>query len=603
MSTVGALPLALQPWSTWLQMFSPDIAATLGDLLLRLDPLLGRGQVQMPAPSPLHDGLGGIERRGPYERLLLSEWGMADAVPDEFLRRAAAGEHLFLAPRSVERQADTVVIGLFDAGPLQWGAPRLLQVAMWILLARRARGMRARFLWGMAHTPGELSDAETPEALLRLLQSRTPLLASGDQWAGWSAYLQREHGQGERWLCADRPVAALDCTHIALARIGMDGQLHVRVGRRGSERSLLLPVPASGAAARLLRGEFRGAPVRQAADSKHRFSRQQRPVFSLDGQRVVVPLLGHRRAFQLDVPAEGQARRKRNLTRYHEWSAGMDLLSGLMVGKEFCGVLVTTGYMRFWKMQGLPRELHGRPDPSVMTVRPGLPQLMAGAMLYNAHGRGRVADHELLLLDHDGRLLGWKTAAGPRLVASNVLALHQVDEASALCARFDGAQVQVGLVRAGGAVEGPNYVPTPQKPGAVWLARQPGPKGAALVAVQYQQGGRSSCRLVQLGDSTKPRLHEVSLWQDWKPQGLVAGEGGEYPDRLLVLRADRRALLAVNEDGPEVLYTSSTDISTVSVSADGGRVALVDLAGNLRVLGNGGRSELATVRGTEKGDD
>ncbi len=600
MSTVNALPLALQPWQTWLQLFETDIAVALGELLLRLDPLMGRGQVQVPAVSAAHDGLGGIERRGSYECLLLSEWGLAEVAPDEFLRRAAAGEHLFLAPRAVERQTDAVVVGVFDAGPLQWGAPRLVQLAMWILLARRARAQRARFLWGMAHLPGVLSEAQDTSALLDLLHARTPLMVDDSQGQAWTAHLQQTHGKGERWWCGGQPATVLACTHQALTRSGIDRQLQVRVGRRGSERALQLPVPATAAAVRLLCGEFRGAAVQQrvVAHDAHRFSRQQRPVFSLDGQRVAVPLLGTPRACQVNVPDGNRGQRRRKLLRYHEWSTGMQMLSGLMVGKEFCGVLASQQQLRFWKLPGLPTQERRRPAGAVMTMRPGLPQWMPGALVYVT--RKGAETRELLLLDHGGHLLGWTAKEGPRQIADQVLALQQVSVERALYARFEAGMLEIGVVSADGAKNTHWQLPLPQRPKAVWLAKHEMRRDGVLVAAQFQEGSRSVCRMVVFGAGGPPEQREVSLWQGWRPQGLVAGEGGQQPDRLLVLRADRRALLAVGTDGPEMLYTSATDIGCVSTSVDGTRVALVDLAGNLKVMGDGGRVELLTVRGSEQ---
>ena len=138
MSAAMDLPAALQPWQPWLQVFDADIVGVLGELLVRLDPLVGRGSAQVPAMALATEGVGGIDLRGSYERLLLSEWALAQDAPEEFLRRAAGGEHLFLAPHRVQPRTDALIVVVFDAGPLQWGAPRLLQVALWILLARRA---------------------------------------------------------------------------------------------------------------------------------------------------------------------------------------------------------------------------------------------------------------------------------------------------------------------------------------------------------------------------------------------------------------------------------------------------------------------------------
>src|SRR5690349_8014918 len=92
------LPPLLQPWAGWLALFPDDLAATLGQLLLRLQPLVGplRRHAARVAVEPA--GVGDIVRRGSYERLLLSEWAMADGAPDEFLRRAANNELLFTGP-------------------------------------------------------------------------------------------------------------------------------------------------------------------------------------------------------------------------------------------------------------------------------------------------------------------------------------------------------------------------------------------------------------------------------------------------------------------------------------------------------------------------
>ena len=51
-------------------------------------PLLGGGEI---------DGYAGLARRGDFERLLLSEWLLADEMPDEFIRRATSNELAFNA--------------------------------------------------------------------------------------------------------------------------------------------------------------------------------------------------------------------------------------------------------------------------------------------------------------------------------------------------------------------------------------------------------------------------------------------------------------------------------------------------------------------------
>ena len=41
------------------------------------------------------DGYAQLSRRGPFDRLLLTQWALLDVVPEELLRRAASNELLF----------------------------------------------------------------------------------------------------------------------------------------------------------------------------------------------------------------------------------------------------------------------------------------------------------------------------------------------------------------------------------------------------------------------------------------------------------------------------------------------------------------------------
>ena len=50
------------------------------------------------ATAGVPDGFDGITDRGHPDRLLMSQWLLAQEVPLEFARRAAEGELLYLAP-------------------------------------------------------------------------------------------------------------------------------------------------------------------------------------------------------------------------------------------------------------------------------------------------------------------------------------------------------------------------------------------------------------------------------------------------------------------------------------------------------------------------
>src|SRR5687767_3679796 len=117
------VPEALAPWRPWLDWFDADVVDLLGDLLLRLHPMLGAFRMRALGGVVEPEGIDDLRRRGQYERLLLSEWALADEAPEEFDRRAAGGEHLFLSPKLVAREADALTVAVFDTGPGQLGAP------------------------------------------------------------------------------------------------------------------------------------------------------------------------------------------------------------------------------------------------------------------------------------------------------------------------------------------------------------------------------------------------------------------------------------------------------------------------------------------------
>ncbi|MEO0811932.1 MAG: hypothetical protein AAFY60_03645, partial [Myxococcota bacterium] len=101
------LPRHLRAWGPLLDGLSEEVVGVLGAWLPRLDAAFGPS-TQMRQTRGEVEGYGGLSRRGPYERLLVSEWALADAVPDEFLRRALAREQSFLElsylqPQSAEQ--------------------------------------------------------------------------------------------------------------------------------------------------------------------------------------------------------------------------------------------------------------------------------------------------------------------------------------------------------------------------------------------------------------------------------------------------------------------------------------------------------------------
>lgn len=194
-----ALPPPLAPWSRELSRFDREVALDLGAIVRRVASLVG-------SPNPMRrgegdvDGFDGIAQRGPYDRLLHSEWLLADELPDEFSRRAAMNEHTFFELARQHPVQHPLTVALFDSGPSQLGPPRLVHLAALIVLARRAAAAEARFRWGVLQRPESpmLEDVREPEIEM-LLASRTTRETAENDLDLWQKNLL-DQSIGELWL-------------------------------------------------------------------------------------------------------------------------------------------------------------------------------------------------------------------------------------------------------------------------------------------------------------------------------------------------------------------------------------------------------------------
>ncbi|APR84265.1 Hypothetical protein A7982_09614 [Minicystis rosea] len=254
------LPRDLAPWRAHLDLFPRDLAEGLGRLVPRLALVVGPMRIARPTSDGDPDGFTGIARRGSYERLLLTEWLLADELPDEFIRRAAGGEHAFfqLARRSPARATSSVAF--FDAGPDQLGAPRLAHLAALIVLAARAERAGARFAWGTLQRPDEpLLTEVTKQSVSRLLAARSALPPSAEDVAK-HADRARAAGWEDAWIVGAQtiwpgwPRASLEVRDILdPARRAL--ALTARVPD-APPREVDLDLPPAPIAARLLRDPF-----------------------------------------------------------------------------------------------------------------------------------------------------------------------------------------------------------------------------------------------------------------------------------------------------------------------------------------------------------
>ena len=147
------LPPALQPWSQWLDLFAVDLGTSLGEMVRHLDLAVGAIHKKRASHEGEPDGYDGLSHKGSYERLVTSEWLLAEVWPNEFLRRAVSGEQLFLKRAFEDKGGSLRSVVLFDVGPSQLGTPRLAHLAVLIVLAQRAQRAKASFQWGILQQP------------------------------------------------------------------------------------------------------------------------------------------------------------------------------------------------------------------------------------------------------------------------------------------------------------------------------------------------------------------------------------------------------------------------------------------------------------------
>ncbi len=205
------VPPPLAPWKDALSVVSPEVATSLGSWLTRLAAMVGPLRTRTLVGTGEPDGYDGLTRRGPWERLLLSEWLLASEVPEEFLRRAAMRELGFHRMAYREPADARASVALFDAGPSQLGVPRLAHVAALLVLAQRAADAKARFGWGILQQPpdnpagpGGLMLGVTAQNVDAIVRARQPTPPGDRDLDAWAALEARGEGWSDVWIIGPR---------------------------------------------------------------------------------------------------------------------------------------------------------------------------------------------------------------------------------------------------------------------------------------------------------------------------------------------------------------------------------------------------------------
>ncbi len=262
------LPRPLRKWRQQLEIFPDDIATGFGSFVARLAPAFA-GLDAREAASGEVDGYDGIASRGSYERLLSSEWALQRAAPLEFLRRAADSEQAFLALSRKERALPRGSVVLFDAGPDQIGAPRVVQLATLVLLYERATSYAHGFGWQLLHHVGEALLATVDRnSVSTFLSGRTALRSTASALRSW----RERFPAVDLWIVGSRAVCCSAPSSVSRVEIGqrvdVRAVLDVLVVPSGrAPRTVALQPPPTQTAVRLLRDPFQSPKPALSADT------------------------------------------------------------------------------------------------------------------------------------------------------------------------------------------------------------------------------------------------------------------------------------------------------------------------------------------------
>ncbi|HZB43919.1 MAG TPA: hypothetical protein VE360_01675, partial [Pyrinomonadaceae bacterium] len=289
------LPASLSHWAQYLNIFPEEVSLALAPVVQRVSLLVGPLGPHFRGAEGEPDGFGGLDRRGHYERLLLSEWALADEFQDEFTRRAVMGEHLFLNPARNVRAAARVSLALFDAGPSQLGAPRIAHLAALVALARRAEAAGATFGWGvLQQTETQTFTDVTASGVRRLLESRSHHEATDTEVEKWLSQSASWSGAEDVWLVGGRRLARLGAGR-AVSRLCVEDPLEpdarrLMLSARGASaapKEVVLDLPPERVSTRLLRDPFEAA-VAEVQKVEGEISAASNLLFDRGGTRLFV---------------------------------------------------------------------------------------------------------------------------------------------------------------------------------------------------------------------------------------------------------------------------------------------------------------------------
>jgi len=260
------LPPSLAPWAGYLNIFPEEVSLALGPMIQRVSMLIGSPQPRLNEKEGEPDGFDGLNRRGTYERLLLSEWMLADELEDEFMRRAVMGEHLFLNRAHSSPVGTRSSLALFDAGPSQIGSPRIAHIAVLIVLANRADSAHSTFSWGVLQELETTYRDVNAGNIMALLAGRSDCEVCDTHVELWEEQLATWSGLDDVWLIGGNRLSRIK-TQKRSSRLYVEDVLEPDKrelklscnGASGRSAEITLELPPNNISTRLLRDPFAAA--------------------------------------------------------------------------------------------------------------------------------------------------------------------------------------------------------------------------------------------------------------------------------------------------------------------------------------------------------
>jgi hypothetical protein len=592
------LPAAIAEWEHLFELLPEDVRSAVVGLAMRLAPAIGPFPPTEAAPGHDVDGFTGLARRGPYERLLLSEWALASAVPMEFLRRAAEKEHLFYELSRKGAAPRRRSLAIFDGGPDQLGGPRVVHLALVLLLGARARRAGADFWWAVAQ-------AERPTWVRQIDELTLPALFH----ARSTRPLTREHldrllalegaDAEDLWVVGTGKLAPAIAHRVIVDDLLDDvpgtRRVSVRVLPHGRiERRVELALPPLPIAARIVSEPFRRPALVDA-----------RPVLpgratGLGFAATAARAFGYARQayFTASVPSPGGGCQAQ--VSSHDATDGVRTL-GLQIHAGSLWALVHVPGRDEIVLRQYPRErpkftaevhyaLRGRTLPE--TDSPG--QLFVRTVRHQQEWVLHLGDELWMLRGNAERIATGVLAVAPgRKDQAQLTAV--VDAATAAELGSTLAERWISLVHDGG--EG--------RLAAAWLGRAEYRVGDRFIRVAAGMGAHHAW--VEGGPTLRRDGHESVLRSnglriDLPAGSLPIGVWSEHrKPRLLALSRDRRRLeghgSSVLAKVPTLLHRSEIPLVAGAVSLCRPEAAVLDESGELTFLSLGARGRvLAKIR-------